>query len=275
MAIVRVFPGGSSGGFAGPGRAPDDDGRTRGDCVGWSEGASRRLIQWLWSVNPDGLSDDGWAVTLTMGGRPETSDDWHRVRKALMKRLERAGVTRQQWVTEWTAAGRPHLHMAVYGPGRVNVDILVSWLQLCDLEGWDATAAAQHIVPITGVTGWLEYVSKHAARGVAHYQRMGAPDGWTKTGRLWGAWGDWPIEVPVELSLGTRGFYRYRRLVTEWQRQRMRRAGAPASSWRRVGWRMGDKNKGRYMGVSGWIPDAVSINLALLASEADSTARPN
>lgn len=223
------------------------------------------MLAWLWSVNSDEMDGLGWALTLTMGGTPATADEWNGARRAFLRRLERKGITQHLWVTEWTAKGRPHLHLAVYGPGRVDAIALVAWLLVCDRLGWDAAVGGQHIVPIDGARGWLEYVSKHAARGVDHYQRQGAPEGWERTGRLWGKGGPWPIEQPVEVELQDDEFHRYRRLAREWQRQRMRRAGAPARSWKRIGWRYGDRERGRLMGVSGWMPDTVSLDLVELA----------
>jgi hypothetical protein len=58
------------------------------------------------------------------------------------------------------------------------------WLSLAAAYG--AGEVGQAVVPITGALGWSKYLSKHASRGVAHYQRQGTPPGWTKTGRLWG-----------------------------------------------------------------------------------------
>lgn len=283
---------------------------------------SRRLVAWLWSVNPDALSPNGWALTLTTGHTPATADEWHDARKAFLKRLDRAGVSGLQWLTEWTAKGRPHLHLSAFmTPGDLaDLDkiALVAWLEICDKRGWPASTRAQHIVPISGATGWLEYVSKHSARGVAHYQRQGAPEGWEKTGKLWGVWGQWPVELPVESDIRDDHFYRYRRLSSQWQRDRMRRAarklpctcpgdktaagaappgrttsaqfrgshdaglfraGVQACHRHRmlraakmIGYRFRDREKGKVMGVSGWIPDSVSYTLLLLATDGNLTS---
>lgn len=56
--------------------------------------------------------------------------------------------------------------MAVYGPGRLDAALLVAWLDIADAHGWPVATKAQHIVPIVGATGWLQYVSKHAARAL-------------------------------------------------------------------------------------------------------------
>lgn len=268
MAKLSIFPGGSSGGFPGPGHRLTDT--TRGEVKGWTPGSSRRLVAWLWSVNVDALSrDDGWAVTLTVGETPPSAEEWQACRDKLLRKLRALGVELVHWVVEWTARGRPHLHMAVYGPGRLDAHILSAWLLVVDSMGWPASTKAQHIVPITGTSGWLQYVSKHAARGVAHYQRQGAPPGWEKTGRLWGHSGEWPLEVPIEVELERVQFHRYRRLARAWQRARMRREGVPWKHIKRLGHKYGDKEKGAMMGVSGWIPDAVSLMLVELALDAE------
>lgn len=72
---------------------------------------------------------------------------------------------------------------------------------------------SQRATPITGPVGWLQYLSKHAARGVAHYQRQGMPPGWERTGRLWGYGGEWPIAEAVEGVLTTQQFWAVRRMV--------------------------------------------------------------
>ena len=274
MPVVRVFPGGSSGGFAGAGRSPDDGGKTRGEVKGWTAGSARRLVAVLWSIDASKLErDDGWALTLTIGEprvpySAPTSERWHAARHLFQTKLRRAGVELQQWVIEWTAKGVPHLHMAVYGGARTKSAALVAWLNICDANGWTVSASAQHIVPITGVTGWLDYVSKHASRGVEHYQRQGMPPGWTKTGRLWGISKGWPREEPLVIDLLPWEYYRYRRLVTAYRRKRFIALGMKPYKALRIGTHFGDKEKGSFSGVSGWIPDAISLELLRLSADA-------
>lgn len=269
-ATVRIWPGGSSAGFAGYGSADAlRDRQKRGTIKGWSIGAHRRLLAWLWSVDARELAGvgDGWALTLTVGETPATAADWHSARRAFHKRLERAGVTMQHWVVEWTRKGRPHLHMAAYGPGDLSRVALVAWLEVCDAKGWPVLARAQHIVPISGLDGWLQYVSKHASRGIDHYQRQGAPEGWEKTGRLWGSFGEWPVVGAIELELHGPQFYRYRRLMYGYQRRRLIALGVKPYRAKRIGGRARDQDKGAFMGVSGWIPEDVALSFVDLASE--------
>lgn len=283
MAVVRVFPGGVSGGFPGSGQRLTDT--KRGEIKGWTQGASRRLVAWLWSIDPSMLGDNGWALTFTMGHTPDNSQQWHSARKALMKRLQRSGVTAQHWVIEWTAIGRPHLHMAVYGDTLVSSHAMRAWLAICADYGWDVEPWAQHFVKIDGAPGWLEYLAKHASRGVRHYQRQGKPEGWDKTGRLWGHWGDWPTSLPVEVDLNDESFWRFRRLARSYLAAKMRArslalfslAGGEAdpdaaaallkssrriiTAARRIGSNAGHAERGRYIGLSGWVPESDSVTL--------------
>lgn len=273
MPTVRIWPGGSSGGFAGYGSAEALAARDRrGDVRGWTAGSARRLVAFLWSVDATKLEGrSGWAVTLTMGGTPESAAQWHGARRAFQERMRRQGVELQQWIVEWTRKGRPHLHMALYGPGRLEVTALIAWLAICDKRGWPVSARAQHIVPITGTVGWLQYLAKHAARGIDHYQRQGAPPGWEKTGRLWGHLGEWPVTPPLEVELEPHQFWAYRRLCVGYQKARMRAAGVSPRIWRKLGHRNGDREQGAYMGVSGWIPEAVASMLLSIALDAQPT----
>lgn len=233
----------------------------------------RRQIVWLWSVRVDALGRDGWALTLTTGGTPESAARWTAARKAFLKRMAREGVTQHHWVTEWTAKGRPHLHLSMFGgtlddyrPTQLDALALVHWLQVCDGFGWDAIPEAQHITPITGAAGWLEYVSKHTSRGVMHYQRQGAPEGWETTGKLWGKGGAWEVETPVEVELVDPQFYRYRRLLMRYQQSRHRSHGSTRKRRLSRSQRRQHFEKGRLLGIGGWIPEHLSLKLLTIAS---------
>lgn len=67
--------------------------------------------------------------------------------------------------------------------------------------------------------GWLQYLSKHASRGAAHYQRAMStiPKGWQKTGRMWGHLGDFPTREPQGLELDDRDWFKFRRIVRGWR----------------------------------------------------------
>lgn len=211
----------------------------RGEVGGWSIGATRRNTEFLYSIREDLLTGKGLAVTLTLRDCPPDSLAWHRMVSSWMKRVRRAGALRVHWVVEWQRRGVPHLHAAVYFPGdEVNywdndfqkriARMAGPWMVQAWLEsgaaGFGAQAGGQFVTPISGAVGWFQYVSKHAARGVKHYQRSAnnVPEAWKlRTGRVWGKQGEWPLQAGlrfgVQGSEGDGGFYPYRRIMRAWR----------------------------------------------------------
>jgi hypothetical protein len=273
MATIKLLPNGVSGGFPPPAGTARPG--KRGEVNGWTAGAARRNLQWLWSVNVDDMdAAAGWAVTLTVGETPDSADAWRLAREAWLERCRRAGMTRFHWVTEWTAKGRPHTHAAVYGgadlPGLGGMieRMLNAWLDIASEHGWPANTRAQHIERIDGVTGWLQYVSKHASRGVTHYQHEGAPEGWERTGRLWGHGGDWPTEEPEVLDVSAPQFVIFRDSVWAWLLNDMLERGVPATVVDETRARWADPEHGNSQGLSGWIPGHVAYALYVAAKQA-------
>lgn len=187
----------------------------RGEILGWSMGAARRNTAWLQSVDFERLNlPNIVAVTLTLPSTPETAEEWTALRTAWFHRLRRRGVVGTHWVTEWTRRGRPHLHAAVIlGETLTADDLVVEWLSVATAKGRPPMLRSQHVTPVHDVVGWLQYLAKHAARGVGHYQRMGKPQGWEKAGRLWGHTGEWPMVEEVKADFELDDFHRLRRLV--------------------------------------------------------------
>jgi hypothetical protein len=211
--------------------------RAKRDVVtGWSAGATRRNLQFLYSIDERDLDGEGFAVTLTLRDCPPTAEDWQYLVKQFFMYLKRIlsyastalgedfTLLRYHYVTEWQRRGVPHLHAAIYfSPGCTARNNVRSYLLCC----WTAYASkfgcsesAQHFAPIHDAIGWCQYVAKHAARGVKHYQRMSAniPEGWTKTGRMWGKGGDWPIKEPVRFDVDNRGYHTLRRWARSWRK---------------------------------------------------------
>lgn len=202
-----------------PGRN-DHERAKRGRVEGWSPSSVRRHTRWLYSIDAPELDGVGIAATLTIRDCPPTQEDWGRLLRAWQMRVERAGAVRLHWVVEWTRRGVPHLHCAVYFPAGTSPAAAIaytvgSWLERADRYG--ARSNGQDAKPIDGTVGWLAYLSKHAARGVRHYQRSGKPAGWQTTGRLWGHRGAWPEAAPLRISLDRAGSYRMRRWVRSWR----------------------------------------------------------
>jgi len=211
----------------------------RGEVGGWSESATRRNTRFLYSVQEQHLTGYGLALTLTLRDCPPSSDDWHRIRNAFIHRMKRGGMIRLHWVTEWQRRGVPHLHCAIWfdnvnpsdleDVGRIYGLVIRSWMDLASAYG--ARPVSQNIVRITDSVGWFQYLSKHASRGVKHYQRSAAsiPSAWEKTGRMWGHWGEWPTRDAIKIGLqgteGDKGYYAFRRLVRAWRLADARASG--------------------------------------------------
>ena len=134
------------------------------------------------------------------------------------------------------------------------------------------------VVPITGPEGWLKYLSKHASRGVRHYQRQGKPAGWESTGRLYGHGGMWPRVEPIHGQMDDPTFRRMRRMVRSYVVAEARstllaaRPGTPAhaSARRRLTWarhmlRCNDRSLSAVRGFSGWVPGPALVSMALAA----------
>jgi len=243
----------------------------RGDVQGWSEGATRRNTGFLRSIHEGKLDDGpGYALTLTLRTCPDTPDDWHRLRRKWEKRVRRLGMIRMHWVTEWTRRRRPHLHCAIWFSDVYTAHKAVeAWLEITAYDG--TLERGQDMKPFHDVMGWFQYVAKHASRGVKHYQRNpeNVPEAWqTKTGRMWGKCGSWPIQPPVRVYLqddrngGDRASYVYRRIVRAWRLAQARAAG----DWRRVRLARKMLSSGnlalcKVRGASEWLPYGVNLRI--------------
>ena len=233
---------------------------------GWSQDACRRNVRFLRTVRQQDLTGDGYSLTLTIGECPQTHEDWHRLLKAYFKRLERLGMIRLHWVIEWQRRGVPHLHACAYFPhvARSQVEqhnfekllIWEHWMRAGAIE-YNSDLRAQYCLRVYDAVGWFQYVSKHAARGISHYQRSPEcqPKHWEKTGRMWGKRGDWPTDTPQRYDLDNRGFWAFRRIVRAWRKADARSSGTPSRirSARRM-LRCTHSGKSPVRGVSEWIP---------------------
>ncbi len=222
----------------------------------------RRHTRWLYSIDAGRLTGQGFAVTLTLRECPPDSAAWSALIRTYLKRLMRAGVRRVHWVVEWQRRGVPHLHLAIYWPdeaeGTAWSHMISPWLDVAAL--YEPSARSQDVKLIDGHVGWLQYLSKHASRGVKHYQRSGMPQGWDSTGRLWGHQGAWPEDLPMRFELTTHAGHRYRRIVRSWTIANARATGDPKRiAWARRMLRCTDPKLSTVRGVSGWVPEDVSL----------------
>jgi hypothetical protein len=286
MATFKLYPNGMT---MGRGNAHPVGGK-RGVVEGWSAAAVRRHKAWLYSVQGPLLTGVGEAVTLTLRDTPPTSDEWRAALQRFFDRLRLLpGFERAHWVVEWQRRGTPHLHLAVYGQASIAPGVVSAWLAV--MGGWGPLPNAQFVTPITGAVGWLQYLSKHASRGVAHYQRQGKPPGWTTTGRLWGKLGEWPTAEPMVGSLTQEEFVWVRRQIRAYAvaEARSRALAARSACYighnaprdvERAAWRgvvrlrrmfqvMDREHRGvghqralsASRGISEWVPEAVALDL--------------
>lgn len=208
-----------------PSPSPKKPPEKRQACQGWTRAVSRRNADFLLSVESGQLTGHGYALSLTVRDCPPAATDWNKARRRFLERLRSIGMTRLHWLTEWQRRGCPHLHAAVWFPSRIAPHLIAKhWTQAAAEFG--PRLAAQHVAPITGAAGWFEYLAKHAARGVAHYQRSAAsiPAGWkNKTGRMWGHAGEWPTTESKSVDVPPRVWSQYRRLMIRYQLGKARR----------------------------------------------------
>lgn len=212
MATINILPNGTTSGNPSVGGNPNP--AKRSESGGWNDQVSRRLTKWFYSIPAESLSGHGIAFTLTVRDCPETAKDWVSLRKKLLDKLRYHGCIRVQWLTEWQERGVPHLHGVAYFHEPYPVEKIINhWLTIASKE-YGSGIKGQNAKPITNVTGWLQYLAKHSTRSVVHYQRSSEniPEGWKKTGRMWGYTGDWEIREAMEFLICQNGFYAFRRI---------------------------------------------------------------
>lgn len=201
--------GASGGGRGGRGGSRG----ARGEVRGWSKEAVGRMCKFMYSVVDSELQGVGISFTLTLRECPASHVEWQKMVQSLIERLRRSNAICWHWVVEMQRRNVPHLHGCVFFPEHASpscADVVAGWLDVS--KDYKTLRKSQCVKPINDVGGWLGYMTKHGARSVSHYQKSGMPDGWEKTGRLWGYGGDWPRELNrQETSYGV--FWSWRRLV--------------------------------------------------------------
>lgn len=277
MARVTVLPNGVTASFVRSGPM-DCEPPKRGIVTGWSVQSTRRLRRWFYSVDGDALTGKGFALTLTIRDLPPTAAEWTRTRERFMERMRYAGRVRGQWLTEWQKRGVPHLHGCIFFEESSTMTaqaVTEHWLAAA--AEWSPGATSQHVTPLWGLSGWLQYQAKHSVRGVKHYQRANVPEAWQEgTGRLWGAVGEWPVREEV-VEVSTASYHRFRRLLRGWlvaqARVAARKAKTPEkerAELRRAAWLRGllrDPNRERspVRAVGEFCPEMVSRRLLAAA----------
>lgn len=263
MSTVTVYRHGSTCGVGNPGAVPP----VRSEVIGWSSSAIRRNLKFLYSVNETALDGAGLALTLTVRECPPDPESWRQAREAFFDRQRRRGMLRCHWVTEWQRRGVPHLHLAIWFPsGSQSVPVLSlmrDWLELT--EAFGSKSRGQHVTPIWDVLGWNQYVSKHAARGLHHYQRSpeNVPESWRSgTGRMWGYLGAWSLQEPLRVDMPDGAFHAYRRMVRGWRMANARLSGdARRIRSARGMLRCPVPELSRVRGVSEWIGEGLNLRM--------------
>ena len=270
MAVMQLYHHGITCGV--PGNNHGMAGK-RGAVQGWTHSATKNNVRFLRSVTLPELTGVGVSFTLTLADCPPSAEVWHRARRAFIRRIERMGMTRLHWVTEWQRRGVPHLHGVAYFPEwfpAIESGIVDAWMALA--EPYGAKRHCQHTTVIYDPLGWLKYLAKHAARGVSHYQRSfeSIPPTWQKkTGRVWGHTGDWPTRQAIRIELDPEAFHRFRRIVKNWRIADARESG-DARRMRSARRMLAAKDRvhSQLRGVSEWIDQETTLRVAeFLASQ--------
>ena len=277
MPVLRSLPGGYTCACAPSSTTPPPNCPPRGSVTGFTAKAAARNTAFLRAQPRDGFHDgQAFAVTLTLGRCPETSEDWKRLVDLWLRRVNRMGCIRLHWVVEWTRRGWPHLHASVWLPEGTEsgAELLRRhWLDVTD--GHRTLARGQHVVPIERFGGWACYVGKHAARGVGHYQRAAdrMPAGWESTGRMWGKRGAWHDVDPDATPVSMPEFHRFRRIARKLEVSRAHARGDARGAWfARRSLRCTDPKLSAVKGLSVW-SDYEGQELTLLAAIGVDVAR--
>lgn len=286
----------------------------RSNTNGWTANVARRNEQRLQQIDFDAIDGEAAFVTLTMPKQQMedvSSEQFHRWLNAWLVYMRRRGMRHYYWILEFQASGNPHLHVIVwlsdwrtggakrgyehhiwFGEAGVleQYKALAYWVKMLNGDGVAAKVDAQNFQlvelgkssNVDGVTlesatpeRLLMYLAKHAARGVAHYQRQisNMPEDWQyRSGRVWGHDGKLPLREQLDYECSYEVFWAYRRLVRRWvcanastmtDDDKRRRS---ITSARRM-LRCSRPDVSPYRGVSAWIPSDVASAL-LDAAEA-------
>lgn len=257
---------------------------------GWTVNVARRNEQRLQQIDFDAVEGFPAFVTLTMpsGQMGEVSAAmFHGWLKSWLCYMKRHGLAHYYWILEFQASGNPHLHLLVWldhdWDALEQFKALRSWVNMLNksdvgarLQGqiWENIDVGGEIT-VDGETvpahpeRVLMYLAKHAARGVAHYQRQieNMPDDWQyRSGRVWGHDRGLPLREQQDVECDYPTFWRYRRLVRRWRCSKAnsivdpeRRCAAVVQARRCL--RCPRPEISPYRGISAWVPSDVASAL--------------
>lgn len=266
-SVIKLYPNGLTAGVP-PTGGPKSRGNRKA-LQGWSAESIRSNTRFLYSVQADRLDGLAYTLSLTIADCPPTPDHWHARRRRFLKRMQRRELERGHWLTEWQRRMVPHLHGCLFFRSESEIDatgILDAWLDA--MADYRPSAWAQCVKPMHDAVGWFQYVSKHAARGLRHYQRSPEmiPPAWLgKTGRMWGTVGEWPTAEALTLNTGMPGYHAFRRLLRARRIADARQAGnANRIRHARQMLKCSDPKRSAVRGGSDWCD--LDEGLALLAA---------
>lgn len=266
MPVLRSYPNGAAYSRPHAGTPPTV---IRGKTTGWNKQTGSRFNRFLMSIDVEKIYQDGgqlYGFTLTIAQTPATPEDWSSLRDRWLKRLSRRlPHSSVIWLTEFQRRGTPHLHGVIAAlPGdAAAVDDLVGrdWPELANVGAEKATrAVAQYVTPLHKASGWLQYMTKHLQRGSAHYQRATLPEGWEKSGRIWGSSKGWPTSETV-YRLSNVGWFELRRLMHSYAWAQTASLHLPdrvrARKYLAKRKRAGGRESSAFIGGSEWVPPEV------------------
>lgn len=263
---------------------------------GWTSNVARRNEQRLQQVDFEAVDGVPAFVTLTMPAQQMADVSaamFHSWLKSWLRYMKRHGLLHYYWILEFQATGNPHLHLLVWldhdWEPLEQYRALRSWVNMLNKSGVGARLQGQiwenidvgGEITVDGETvpahpeRVLMYLAKHAARGVAHYQRQIAnmPEDWQyRSGRVWGHDRSLPLREQEDVETDYPTFWTFRRLVRRWRcseargiKDHDRRRQAISQARRSL--RCSRRDVSPYRGVSAWLPADVASQL-LDAAEA-------
>lgn len=257
---------------------------------GWTANVARRNEQRLQQIDFEGIEGFPAFVTLTMPAQQMgdvSAAMFHGWLKRWLQFMKRHGMLHYYWILEFQASGNPHLHVLSWldhdWDALEQFKALKSWVGILDKSGVGARIQGQawENIDVGGelvVDGEkmpahpervLMYLAKHAARGVAHYQRQieNMPEDWQyRSGRVWGHDRGLPLREQEDVECDYPTFHRFRRLVRRWRlseaqgiKDAERRRAAILQARRSL--RCSRRDVSPYRGVSAWLPADVASQL--------------
>ena len=257
---------------------------------GWTSNVARRNEQRLQQVDFEAVDGVPAFVTLTMPAQQMADVSaamFHAWLKRWIQYMKRHGLLHYYWILEFQATGNPHLHLLVWldhdWDALEQYKALRSWVNMLNksdvgarLQGqiWEnIDVGGELVVDGERVPAHPErvlmYLAKHAARGVAHYQRRlsNMPDDWQyRSGRVWGHDHGLPLREQEDFETDYPTFWTFRRLVRRWRlaeargiKDADRRRQAISQARRSL--RCSRRDVSPYRGVSAWLPADVASQL--------------